>query len=289
VIAVIIVLGFAITARQITADENSQYFKAAEFINLYFEESRNNKNGIKDNNGITVVSHPFFFWVEKYKFNNENNYYWHTNEFGTDKIIFIIDKKFKSVIERNAYGYGDKYRNLFSAFHTRQIASFSDNSKNDSTGIRILQTNLQQYNKDKINVQKILDEGHEWTKSKFVQLQRENGKLNLTLDSTMLTRQMKVKYAYLNNTINLSRGPAYLQLSYYIPLTTKGTFTVELNNEDNKKLWDHKLRGPKGVEKSEFFILPQNLFQKKVNVDIKANSRAKGIDSLILSNFSIYY
>jgi len=59
--------------------------------------------------------------------------------------------------------------------------------------------------------------------------------------------------------------------------------------ENDKILWYRELGAFKGTTKNEFFILPQDLFQKRLNVDIKVNSCAKEIDSLILKDFSIFY
>jgi hypothetical protein len=39
----------------------------------------------------------------------------------------------------------------------------------------------------------------------------------------------------------------------------------------------------------EFFIMPENILSKRVNIDVKINSLEKGIDSLILKNATLYY
>ena len=74
-------IGLSITTQQILSEKNSQLFKAAKFVDQYIESDLINKSSNNENNivGISRVSHPFFFWADKYKFHNENNYYWNVS------------------------------------------------------------------------------------------------------------------------------------------------------------------------------------------------------------------
>jgi hypothetical protein len=289
-IAAIMVVGLISTIMEISLDLNTQYFMAARFIDQYLKSDLSNNGSLKENNHgrITIVSHPFFFWVDKYKFQNKNNYYWHEDKFVTQKIISIIDGVFRQVIEEDAH-YSKKFRNLFSAFDTRKLNSFNNNSTHDGR-IDILLTNLNRYNKTKINLTNLLDEDHYWSNSNFVNIKRKNGVMNITADTTKANTTHNINHAFLNSTIDFTGPAVYLSISYFVPTNGKDTdFTLEIyDTEGNNTLWMHELRKSHRTTQNEFFILPDNISEKKVSLDIRIRSYENGIDSLLLRNLLVY-
>jgi hypothetical protein len=287
--------GFISTTEQIISDKNSQLFQAARFTDQYLETEPMNDRGNNEINGesITRVSSPFFFWIDKYKFHYENIYYWNVDKFQTEKIIFIIDDGefgFGSVLNQDSDD-GRKFRNLFSVFDTHRLISFRNDSFPDSIGVDILLTDLQRFNKNKINATDILGEENKWTHSKYTQIQRGNGIINITADTSYAKKKDNVNRAFVNSTVNLNDKTAYLFLSYSTYAHNIDTkFSIELNDIDNhNRLWSHQLRKTQSVQGTEFFILPERVTENRVNLSVRISSHEKATDSLILENLILYH
>ncbi|HKQ21840.1 MAG TPA: hypothetical protein VJS91_07365, partial [Nitrososphaeraceae archaeon] len=212
----ILIFSVIVTTVQISLNESSQYFKAAQFVNQYLESKSNKNNTDGTTNKPTVVSHPFFFWIDKYKFKNEYNNFWDTEKFETNEVIFIVDRIFKNVINENEYAHGSKFRNLFSAFETKHIASFYNNPI-DENGVEVFETDLQNYNNSKVKTENFLDKIHMWTNTSIVKVQRQQSMLNLTTDNTNSSNESNVNFVFPNTIFSLSGPSAYLHISYYIP------------------------------------------------------------------------
>ena len=293
-ILAIVLVGFASTTEQIISEKNSQIFQAARFADQYLKTEPINDKGINENKGesITSVSSPFFFWIDKYKFHDENSYYWNVDKFQTEKIIFIIDYGqfgFGSVLNQDNDD-GRKFRNLFSVFDTHRLISFRNDSLPDSIGVDILLTDLQRFNKNKINATDILGQENKWTHSKYTQIQRGNGMVNITADTSNAKKKDNVNRASVNSTVNLNGTPAYLFLSYSTFAHSIDTnFSIELNDIENHKLWSHQLRKTQSAKGTEFFILPEGVTEKGVNLSLRISSHEKGTDSLILENLNLYH
>jgi len=287
-IAVVVIMGFTGTTRQIIVDYNSQYFRAAHFLQGYLGSEQNKNTEFNETNrDVSVVSHPFFFYIDKYKYKNENNFFWYVKQFETGKIVFVIDPVFASVIEENEFQYGTEFKNLFSAFYTKPIASFKDPQGNNN--VELLETNLHLYNKSKISPVNILDEHQAWNQTKYVQLNRQNGIMNLTVNTAGANSDYNLNSAILNKTIDFSNPYGYLNLIYYVPVTSDATYKFEIKDaNDNSTLWEYELPDNTGITKNEFFILPQELYQKKVLLQIIGESYSKKTDSIILKHFSVY-
>ena len=289
-ITVVIILSFTSTVKQITVDNNSQYFKAADFLQGYLpsEENKNIKFN-ETNNEASVVSHPFFSWVEKYHYQNENYDFWHNKQYETGKVIFVIDPIFRRVIQQDVQ-YNNEYKNLFSAFYTKPIASFKDSNGNNS--VDILETNLHIYNKSKINKVNILDEHQAWNQTRYVHLYRQNGTMNMTINTSEASTESNQNLAILNKNISFSKPYGYLGFTYYVPVTSDATYKFEIvDAADNSTLWEYGSYGlpdTTGITKNEFFILPQELYHKKVFIQLKVESYTKHTDSILLKDFWVY-
>ena len=290
-IAVVVILGFTSTTRQIIVDENSEYFRAAHFLQGYLLSERNKNIEFNETNkDISVVAHPFFFWVDKYKFKNENNYFWYVKQFETGKIVLVIDPIFESVIQENEFQYGTEFKNLFSAFYTKPIASFKDPQGNND--VTILETNLHLYNKSKLNPMNVLDVRQAWNQTKYVHIYRQNGTMNMTINTTRADTENNLNSAILNKALEFSNPYGYLHFTYYVPVTSDATYKFQIvDAKDNSTLWEYGEYGDPdtiGVTKNEFFILPQELYHKKVLLKIKVESWSKKTDSILLKDFSVY-
>jgi len=287
--AVIMILGLLGTTQQITTDLNSQYFKAAGFIDNYLESDQRNKNALSVNNtdGATVISHPFFFWVDKYKFHDKSYYYWSVPKFENQRVISIIDGLFSEVLEQKNNIDGKKFRNLFSSFNTTELVSFNNNSV-QGTRIDILLTDLNKYNKSALNLTKLLDDDHDWAGSKYTHLQRVNGTMNIAFDNT--EQEVKGKAALIN-IIHLPGPNAYLSVTYLIPSHSKdSTFSLEINDaETNQKIWRQNLKESQEKTVYQFFILPENAFGKKITLSVTNHDYKKNVDSIILKELLLYY
>jgi len=287
----VVVIGLSSTTHQIISEKNSQFFEAARFADQYLKSDQINQSSQEVNNGggITRVSHPFFFWVDKYKFHNENNYYWNVNNFQTQKIIFIIDGEFKYVIDHDN-DTGRKFRNLFSAFNTHNLKSFHNGSQLDSIGVDILLTDLQRFNKNSINLTHVLPEENKWAHSEYVHIQRENSIINISADTSNAKKRDNVNRVFLNTATNLTGVPIYLSVSYSTLSNSNDTrFSIEINDRDNQnKLWSHELRKFPVTQGMEFFLLQETIAGKKINLSLSLRSHEKGIDTLMLKDVTLF-
>ncbi|HKQ21008.1 MAG TPA: glycosyltransferase family 39 protein, partial [Nitrososphaeraceae archaeon] len=287
-IGTILIFGLYSTTVKVTTDINLNYFSAAAYIGQYLESNLKNKSHMmENNNGVGIVGHPFFFWIERYALHNNNGYYLSENKFENTEIISVFDRLFRDVINEDGYR-GKAYTKLFSTFDTKKIFSVNNNST-DNDAIDILLTNLSDYNENKINVSNLLDEKFEWTNAKYTGVVRSNGEMNITMDTTEADSIDNVNRVFLSNPINLTETASYLYLKYYNPFPTEGTFTIELNDiQSNEKTWSKQLKNEE-KEKTIFFILPENVAGKKVKADIRIHSSERDTDSIILKNWSLYY
>ena len=287
-IAVVIIMSFTITTKQIIVDENSQFFKAADFLQRYLHSGNNNET----NNDTSVVSHPFFLWAEKYKFKNENYDFWPNKQFETSKIVFVIDPIFRNVIQQDPQ-YGTEFKNLFSAFYTKPIASFTDpQDLQGNNKVEILETDLHLYNKSKLNLLNTLDESQVWNKTKYVHLYRHNDAMNMTINTTQADAEHNLNYVVLNKNINFSKPYGYIGFTYYVPVTSDATYKFQIvDAHDNSTLWEYGSYGDPdttGLTKNEFFVLPQELYHKNLFIQIKVESFSKKIDSMVLKDLTVY-
>jgi hypothetical protein len=291
-ILVIVLIGFSSTTQQVVSEKNSQLFAAARFADHYLKSDLTNQDSNNENNGegITRVSHPFFFWVDKYKFHKENNYYWNVDKFETQKIMFIIEGELRYIIDHDN-DTGRKFKNLFSTFDTHTLMSFRNDSQPDSIGVDVVLTDLQRFNKNNINATDVLSKENKWIHSKYVHIQRENMITNITADTRNAKKNDNVNSIFLNNPLNLTGVPIYLSLAYStLSDTNDTTYRIELSDTENhNKLWSHELRKIQSTQGMEFFLLPETMAGKKVNLSLTLSSHQKGIDSLILKKLTLYY
>ena len=168
--------------------------------------------------------------------------------------------------------------------------SFHNDSQPHSIAVDVVLTDLQYFNKNNINVTDVLGEENKWTHSKYMHIQIENRIVNLTANTGNAMRKDNVNRAFLNNAINLTGTPIYLSVSYSTSSHSNNTtFTIEINdNKSHNKLWSHELRKIEASKGTEFFILPDTLTGKKVNLSLRIGNHEKGIDSLILKNLTLY-
>lgn len=287
-------VGFSGTTEQIIADKNSQIFQAARFVDQYLKTVSINDKGYneKKDESITRVSSPFFFWADKYKFQDENSYYWNVDSFQTEKIIFIIDNGqfgFGSVLNQDSVD-GRIFKNLFSVFDTHRLIAFRNDSLPDSIGVDILLTDLRVFNKNKINATDILVEESEWTHSKYTQIQKGNGIVNITVDTSNAKKKDNVNRAFVDSIVNLNGTQSYIFLSYSTFAHGNDTkFTIELNDIENHKLWSHQLRKTQSTKGTAFFILPETVTENRVGLSLMISSHERGTDSLILHSLNLYH
>jgi hypothetical protein len=287
-IGTIFIFGLYSTTVKVTTDINLNYFGAASFIGHYLESNLKNKSHmLENNNGVGIVGNPFYFWIERYKLHNNNGYYLSENKFENTQIISVFDRLFRDLINENGYR-GKVYTKLFTTFDTKKIFSVNNNAT-DNDAIDILLTNLSDYNENKINMTNLLDEKFAWTNAKYTDVVRSNGEMNITMDTTDLDTIDNVNTVSFNSTINLTETGSFVYLKYYNPFPADGTFTIELNDiQSNEKVWSKQLKNEE-KEKTIFFIVPENLAGKIVNADIRIQSFERGINSIILKNWSLYY
>jgi len=290
-IALVVITAFTSSTKQIIVDENSQFFRAVHFLQGYVRsESNKNVELNETNKDFSVVGHPFLLWVEKYKYKNENYDFWPNKQYETGRVIFVIDPIFRRVIQEKGSQYETEYKNLFSSFYTKPIGSFKDPKGNNT--VDILETNLNLYNKSKLNPINILDGHIGWNKTKYVHIYPQNGTMNMTINTAGANLEHNLHSAILNRAFNFSNPYGYLHFTYYVPVTSDATYKFQIvDANDNSTLWEYGEYGDPdtiGVTKNEFFILPQELYHKKVLIQLKVESWSKKTDSILLKDFSVY-
>ena len=171
--AISIILSFALanTIILIAHNENSRYFASAIFVDHYLrahELTDSSNSGIIDKN-VTIISTPFFVWVQKYKFHNDNYIsYFQIPEklkFKTENILSIIDPGFSALIHSDDYT-GNRFRNIFASFDTKTLATFQNGSSQDNK-ISILLTDFEKPNTKLTNVSNLLDKITIWRRLKI--------------------------------------------------------------------------------------------------------------------------
>ena len=123
--------------------------QTASFVDNYLKDAKSSNDSSKDdvNMNITVISQPFFSWMQKYKFHNDNfiPYLMIPDEltFETEKVVSIVDSQFRVELQAEE-NIGTLLKRLFSIFNTNTIANFTSLLPNDK--IDILLTNLERPN-----------------------------------------------------------------------------------------------------------------------------------------------
>ena len=97
--------------------------------------------------------------------------------------------------------------------------------------------------------------------------------------------------AALINIIHLPGPNAYLSVTYLIPSHSKdSTFSLEINDaETNQKIWRQNLKESQEKTVYQFFILPENAFEKKITLSVTNHDYKKNVDSIILKELLLYY
>jgi hypothetical protein len=285
-----IAYGFMSTIYLITQDEGSQYFSAAMFIDRYLKD--NNLIQIDSdtpaNKNITVISDPFFGWVQKYKFHN-NNYIPHIIVpkklmINTEKVVSIIDTNFRDEIEAGG-DIGIRLGKLLSAFDTKTLATFrSDISEHYN--IDVLLNDLERPNKTATEVINILDEANNWKKSKYMDIQRGLGTLNLTAHTNNTTKDYNINTAFLKTPLNLTKGPTLLSIGYLTKSEDTNTdFVIEIRDKNNTELWKSLLKHTNGIFQPELLSLGKDISDKQIKLDVKILTKEKGLHKIAFNNF----
>lgn len=286
-----IVLGFVSTISLITQDQSSQYFKAAAFVDRYLKENdamtsvANNHH----NRNITVISDPFFGWVEKYKFHN-NNYIPYISlpsklMIKTEKLVSIVDANFREEI-RFGLDLGSRLEKLISAFDTKALAIFQSNSSKNH--IDILLSDLERPNKTATDVINILDKANEWKKSRYIEIKRDSTTMNITADTKNATGNTNDNIAYLQTPLNLTERPVFLSLSYLIPPdSTPADFVIEVKDNNNALLWKSSLKDTDGIFQKELLALGNDFSENQIKLDVKIHSEDKSVRTLVFDKFSL--
>jgi len=289
-ISLILAYGFTNTLEIVTRNETSQYFGAAALVDHYIKSDNiaNDDDSRDSNRNITVLAHPFFIWIQKYVFHNENyvSYFQIPKKlaFENQKIISIIDSGFRDRIQRDDYT-GIRLREIFSSFDTRSIATF--NATLHGNKIDILITDLGRLNKTAVKVTNILDEDNHWEKSKYIDIQRGSGTMNITADTKNATRNNNANIAFLKTPLNLTERPIFLSIRYLTKSdNTNAEFIIEIRDKNDTLLWDSVLKKTDGKSKTEFFVLPADISEKQVKFDVKIQTKGKSVHTLAFNNFS---
>ena len=210
-ISLFFVFAFTSTIELVTRNETSQFFGAAALVDQYLEAkliTNNNNNSPDSNKNIKVLGNTFFIWIQQYVFHNDNYVSFFQIpkklEFENQNVISIIDSRFKRELQRDDYT-GITLRKMFSTFDTKSIATFNPTLYGDK--IDILLTNLERPNKTATEVTNILDKANHWKKSKYMDIQRGLGTLNMTVDTKNATKDSNVNTAFLKTPLNLTKGP----------------------------------------------------------------------------------
>jgi len=114
----------------------------------------------------------------------------------------------------------------------------------------------------------------------------------MTINTSEASTESNQNLAILNKNISFSKPYGYLGFTYYVPVTSDATYKFEIvDAADNSTLWEYGSYGlpdTTGITKNEFFILPQELYHKKVFIQLKVESYTKHTDSILLKDFWVY-
>jgi hypothetical protein len=285
-----IVFGFISTISLISQDQSSQYFRAAAFVDRYLKD--NNLMYIDadthPNKNITVISNPFFGWVQKYKFHN-NNYipYILVPEklmINTEKAVSIIDADFKAELKIGA-DLGIRLGKLLSSFDTKTLASFHSGSSKYNN-IDVLLNDLEGPNKTAIEVVDILDGANDWKKSKYMDIQRSLATLNITADTKNATKDPNISTAFLKTPLNLTKGSTLLSIGYLTKSDDTNTdFIIEIRDENNTQLWKSLLKHTNGIFQPLLLSLGNDISDKQIKLNVKIRTQEKGVHSIAFNKF----
>ena len=290
-ISLFFVFAFTSTIELVTRNETSQFFGAAALVDQYLEAKliTNNNNSPDSNKNIKVIGNTFFIWIQQYVFHNDNYVSFFQIpkklEFENQNVISIIDSRFKRELQRDDYT-GITLRKMFSTFDTKSIATFNPTLYGDK--IDILLTNLERPNKTAIEVTNILDKANHWKKSKYMDIQRGLGTLNMTVDTKNATKDSNVNTAFLKTPLNLTKGPTLLSIGYLTKSDDTNTeFIIEIRDKNNTELWTRLLKHTNGIFQPQLLSLGTDISDEQIKLDVKIRTNEKGLHTISFNKFSL--
>jgi len=291
-ISLFFVFAFTSTIELVTRNETSQFFGAAALVDQYLEAkliTNNNNNSPDSNKNIKVLGNTFFIWIQQYVFHNDNYVSFFQIpkklEFENQNVISIIDSRFKRELQRDDYT-GITLRKMFSTFDTKSIATFNPTLYGDK--IDILLTNLERPNKTAIEVTNILDKANHWKKSKYMDIQRGLGTLNMTVDTKNATKDSNVNTAFLKTPLNLTKGPTLLSIGYLTKSDDTNTeFIIEIRDKNNTELWTRLLEHTNGIFQPQLLSLGTDISDEQIKLDVKIRTNEKGLHTISFNKFSL--
>jgi len=290
-ISLFFVFAFTSTIELVTRNETSQFFGAAALVDQYLEAKliTNNNNSPDSNKNIKVLGNTFFIWIQQYVFHNDNYVSFFQIpkklEFENQNVISIIDSRFKRELQRDDYT-GITLRKMFSTFDTKSIATFNPTLYGDK--IDILLTNLERPNKTAIEVTNILDKANHWKKSKYMDIQRGLGTLNMTVDTKNATKDSNVNTAFLKTPLNLTKGPTLLSIGYLTKSDDTNTeFIIEIRDKNNTELWTRLLEHTNGIFQPQLLSLGTDISDEQIKLDVKIRTNEKGLHTISFNKFSL--
>ena len=290
-ISLFFVFAFTSTIELVTRNETSQFFGAAALVDQYLEAKliTNNNNSPDSNKNIKVLGNTFFIWIQQYVFHNDNYVSFFQIpkklEFENQNVISIIDSRFKRELQRDDYT-GITLRKMFSTFDTKSIATFNPTLYGDK--IDILLTNLERPNKTAIEVTNILDKANHWKKSKYMDIQRGLGTLNMTVDTKNATKDSNVNTAFLKTPLNLTKGPTLLSIGYLTKSDDTDTeFIIEIRDKNNTELWTRLLEHTNGIFQPQLLSLGTDISDEQIKLDVKIRTNEKGLHTISFNKFSL--
>jgi len=290
-ISLFFVFAFTSTIELVTRNETSQFFGAAALVDHYLEAEliTNNNNSPDSNKNIKVLGNTFFIWIQQYVFHNDNYVSFFQIpkklEFENQNVISIIDSRFKRELQRDDYT-GITLRKMFSTFDTKSIATFNPTLYGDK--IDILLTNLERPNKTAIEVTNILDKANHWKKSKYMDIQRGLGTLNMTVDTKNATKDSNVNTAFLKTPLNLTKGPTLLSIGYLTKSDNTNTeFIIEIRDKNNTELWTRLLKHTNGIFQPQLLSLGTDISDEQIKLDVKIRTNEKGLHTISFNKFSL--
>jgi len=290
-ISLFFVFAFTSTIELVTRNETSQFFGAAALVDQYLEAEliTNNNNSPDSNKNIKVLGNTFFIWIQQYVFHNDNYVSFFQIpkklEFENQNVISIIDSRFKRELQRDDYT-GITLRKMFSTFDTKSIATFNPTLYGDK--IDILLTNLERPNKTAMEVTNILDKANHWKKSKYMDIQRGLGTLNMTVDTKNATKDSNVNTAFLKTPLNLTKGPTLLSIGYLTKSDDTNTeFIIEIRDKNNTELWTRLLKHTNGIFQPQLLSLGTDISDEQIKLDVKIRTNEKGLHTISFNKFSL--
>jgi len=290
-ISLFFVFAFTSTIELVTRNETSQFFGAAALVDQYLEAKliTNNNNSPDSNKNIKVLGNTFFIWIQQYVFHNDNYVSFFQIpkklEFENQNVISIIDSRFKRELQRDDYT-GITLRKMFSTFDTKSIATFNPTLYGDK--IDILLTNLERPNKTATEVTNILDKANHWKKSKYMDIQRGLGTLNMTVDTKNATKDSNVNTAFLKTPLNLTKGPTLLSIGYLTKSDDTNTeFIIEIRDKNNTELWTRLLKHTNGIFQPQLLSLGTDISDEQIKLDVKIRTNEKGLHTISFNKFSL--